>query len=318
MYAEKTRTKVELKMLQSLPLELKIEKTKLRVTEFINYYGESGCYISFSGGKDSTVLKHIIDNMGYNIESVYIDTGLEYPEIKQFIKDNKCTIIKPEMSFYEIIKKYGYPVFSKEIAKNIEYGRKALLKGDYKKVDRYLFGVRYNKYGERYIYSKPNNKAIEMALHSDIKISSKCCDIMKKNPAKKFEKEFNKHPFIATLCSESEMRTTSWLQNGCNSFNTNRPMSTPLSFWTEQDILRYIVKYNIKICSVYGNIINNNDKLDLTGCKRTGCLFCMFGIHKEKSPNRLEILKNTHYNLYKYCLNTLGCKDILDILNVKY
>ena len=49
----------ELRTMQSYPLDLKIMKTKLRIQEWVSYYGLEGVYVSFSGGKDSTLLLHI-------------------------------------------------------------------------------------------------------------------------------------------------------------------------------------------------------------------------------------------------------------------
>ena len=86
----------ELKLLQNYPLDLKIEKTKLRIREWVDYYGEDGVYISFSGGKDSTVLLDIVRSMYPDIEAVFSNTGLEFPEIVQFVKTfDNVTIIKP-------------------------------------------------------------------------------------------------------------------------------------------------------------------------------------------------------------------------------
>lgn len=318
MYKPKKFTMDDLKIFKSLSFDQKLRKTKNLITEYIDYFGEDNVYLSFSGGKDSTVLKHIIDNMGYDIESVYIDTGLEYPEIKQFVKgQSNIKIIYPELKFNQVIKQFGFPVWSKEVAKNIYYGRKAIKENNIEKINRYVYGIRKNKKGEIYKFYELPKKA-KILLDSDIKISSYCCDIMKKNPVKKYEKETNKHPFIATLTSESKLRETSWLQNGCNAFDVDRPISTPLSIWSEQDILQYIYEYNVNICSVYGKVIFENGLYKLTGVQRTGCLFCMFGVHKEKTPNRFELLKQTYPELYDYCINKLECKKVLDIIDVTY
>lgn len=105
----------ELRILQNYPLEMKIERTKQRIREWVDYYGENGTYISFSGGKDSTVLLDIVRSIYPNIEAVFINTGLEYPEIYKFVKTFKnVTILKPEMNFKQVINTYGYPVISKE------------------------------------------------------------------------------------------------------------------------------------------------------------------------------------------------------------
>lgn len=83
---------------------------------------------------------------------------------------------------------------------------------------------------------------------SDIKVSSQCCNVMKKQPAKKFEKESGLKPFIATMAAESNLRKQEYIKKGCNSFETKRPAYTPLGFWTEQDILQYLVENNLPYC----------------------------------------------------------------------
>ena len=98
-----------------------------------------------------------------------------------------------------------------------------------------------------------------------------------------------------------------------------RPLSQPLSFWTEQDILNYIKSNNLKVASVYGNLIEDEKgKLSFDGCQRTGCMFCALGVHLEKGKNRFEKMKETHPKIYDYCINKLGLKEVLDFIGVKY
>lgn len=125
---------------------------------------------------------------------------------------------------------------------------------------------------------------------------------MKKKPFKQYEKNSGKVPYVGTMASESMSRYRAWVQTGCNAFNSVQKQSKPLSFWTDQDILQYIVKYNLEIPSVYGEIVNNNGHYDTTGCKRTGCVFCAYGAHLEKEPNRFQQLAKTHPKLYSYCI----------------
>ena len=301
-----------LKQRQSLPLHLKIQMSKRRIIEFYEHF-DGKVYVSFSGGKDSTVLLHLVRSIYPDVVAVFVDTGLEYPEVRKFVKETKNTItIRPEITFKEVLEKYGYPVISKEIAKFIEESRRNPDGYTKKKFDPNSEYVK--RYGMRYCIAK-----WRFLRDSDIKISAKCCQVMKKTPAKKFEKETGLNPFIATMAAESNLRKTEYIKKGCNSFDTKRPASTPLGFWTEQDIFEYIKTFNVPYCSVYGEIMKDkNGKYYPTKADRTGCMFCMFGIQNEKSPNKFEKMKQTHPKLHDYCINQLGCGKVLDFLGVKY
>ena len=113
-----------LKQLHSLPLDIKIRKTELRIREWYEYW-EGDVFVAFSGGKDSTVLLDIARRLYPDIEAVFSDTGLEYPEIKEFVKTfSNVTIVRPKHSFKQILTKYGYPIISKEVAGVIEGTRR--------------------------------------------------------------------------------------------------------------------------------------------------------------------------------------------------
>ena len=112
-------TNEDLKKMQSFDLDRKIQITQTRIIEFYERL-EGKVYISFSGGKDSTVLLDLVRRIYPDVPAVYIDTGLEYPEIKQFVKTfDNIIILRPEMSFRQVIEKYGYPLISKEVSQGI-------------------------------------------------------------------------------------------------------------------------------------------------------------------------------------------------------
>lgn len=117
----------DLKYFQAMPLDIKVAMTKTRIREWVREYGIDGVFISFSGGKDSTVLLHIARQMYPNIKAVFVDTGLEYPEIRRFVKTfDNVEMLRPKMRFDEVIKKYGYPIISKEVAECV-YGARRFL-----------------------------------------------------------------------------------------------------------------------------------------------------------------------------------------------
>ena len=117
----------DLKQMQALPLSLKIRLTQSRIRTWVNEFGSDGVYVSFSGGKDSTVLLHIVRQMYPEVEAVFCDTGLEYPEIREFVKTfDNVTWLKPKMNFRKVIETYGYPFISKEVSECVYGARKYL------------------------------------------------------------------------------------------------------------------------------------------------------------------------------------------------
>lgn len=341
-------TREELAYLQSMSLDSKIEFTKRRIRgwyeswlkyeiyntntgEYRYVTGREGelpklrkgetcdpfdaergqVYVSFSGGKDSTVLLHIARQLYSDIEAVFVNTGLEYPEIQQFVKTfDNVTILRPKMRFDEVLKTYGYPIISKEVSEKVWNSRK----GGCCRDDFIANTPRERRNNHRYSMVKWHS-----LLNVDFEISNLCCHTMKKQPCKQYEKETGKYPIIATMASESRNRMQSWLKSGCNAFDNSRPTSQPMSFWTEQDVLQYIKRFNVPIASVYGDIVYakdaeqtrfeefgidgvGSDKLMTTGCDRTGCIFCAFGCHLDGEPSRFQRLKVTHPRQYEYCI----------------
>ena len=249
-------TKGDLQQMQSLPLSAKILMTKRRIHDWYEHF-DGQVYVSFSGGKDSTVLLHIARELYPDIEAVFVNTGLEYPEIQKFVKTfDNVTILRPKIRFDEVVKKYGYPVISKAVANAVETYNAKVRNG------KPLTGARVEqllgtyvgnrKDGERTKFDKSKYKPL---LDLDYKVSDRCCGVMKKSPLKDWEKKNKKYPIVATMAEESIMREAVWLKTGCNGFDMKRPMSKPMSFWTEQDVYRYIKEFNIPIASVYGDVV---------------------------------------------------------------
>lgn len=292
----------QLKEFQALPLESKVSLSKARIREWVSKWGDNHVYVSFSGGKDSTVLLHLVRSTYPDVPAVYIQTGMELPSVLDLIRRTKNVIyVKPKYTFRQIIEKYGYPVISKETAYNIQYGRRARENGNMELFDRYVNGIRKKADGTIYTYGKMSALGREL-LETDIPISNQCCNIMKKHPAKQFEKDNDMKPFIGLLAEESQLRKTEYLKTGCNAFEAKRPRSIPLGFWTEQDILQYIKDNNLEIAADYGEIIETPKGLACSGIARTGCCFCLFGVHREKEPNKIQYLHEHYPKVWDYCM----------------
>lgn len=315
---ENLHTKGDLMQRQALPLNAKILMSKSRSREWFNYW-DGDVYIAFSGGKDSTVLAHIVKSIYPDMPLVFANTGLEYPEIQAFARKMGALFVRPKMMFSEVISKYGYPVISKEVAQSIEEARtKATDKSQKWTMARRaeFFGTRINpKNGEIAPFQK--TRWLPLARGAQFKISSKCCSVMKKGPMKAYQSKTKRKPYVGTLAEESRLREMAWIKHGCNLFDSKNPSSQPLSFWTEQDVLQYIKQNGIEIASVYGDIVSTDrdgycydsmlcgeGKLKCTGCQRTGCIFCGFGAYLDKDiVTRFQRLAATHPKQYEYCMN---------------
>lgn len=118
----------DLRQRQALPLRAKVLMTQNRIREWYNHF-DGDVYVSFSGGKDSTVLAHLVHDIYPDVPLVFSNTGLEYPEIQSFARKMGAEFIRPKMAFSEVLSKYGYPIISKETAEAIN-GARRLKKSD--------------------------------------------------------------------------------------------------------------------------------------------------------------------------------------------
>lgn len=329
---EKKHTAEDLKEMQSRSFGDKVQTSIAKIIEAMNRY-DKAMYVSFSGGKDSTVLADLVAKvckmLGCKLTLWFSDTGLEFPELRVHVKTygeylkrkydiEVDTIIDypkdkngKRITFRDVILNEGYPVISKTVSRQIH---------DVKTIGDGCWAARCFDGRETGQYRMTKWKFL---LEAPFKISNKCCDIMKKNPAHQFNKKSGLIPFIGTMASESMQRKNNWFKSGCNAFNDKAPSSRPISFWTEQDVLEYIVRYDLPYPSVYGKILKDeNGKYYTTGYARTGCMFCAYGCHLENKPNRFQRLKITHPNVWEFCMKSveeggLGMRTVLDYIGVK-
>lgn len=285
-----------------------------RIRDWVREYGENGVVISFSGGKDSTVLMDLVRNRcGYkSIPAVFVDVPTQYPELREFAQTfENVEILRPKINFMQVCEKYGFPLVSKEVSQDIYIARGIMKQHDTTQWDtfktyRKCLGLGEYK-GTRYTHEKWS-----FLLNTGFSVSHRCCNVMKKAPLHEYNRKTGKKNFVGTMASESFRRQTTWIKHGCNAFDQEYPRSTPMAFWTENDVLQYIYEHELPICSVYGEVVRKEKQMtfdeilsgeprweyETTGAKRTGCMLCGFGCHLEKSPNRFERLKETHPKMY--------------------
>lgn len=280
--------------LKSLSLDDKILYSTVKIQQFYLKHKGNVC-VSFSGGKDSTVLLHLVRSIYPDVKGMFLDTGLEFPEIREFVKTfDNIDWVKPKMSFRKVIEELGYPVISKQASHWIGGAKQGWASAK----------VRFDPATK----SQYNFSKFAYMIDAPFKVSERCCDKLKKQPAHAYYKESGLAPILGILASESLTRRDQFTRHGIEKSDTVHPQLTPLVFWTEKDIKEYIKRYNIEICNLYEK-----------GYTRTGCVFCMFGIMADR--DRFVLLKKTHPQLWEYCMRDfdkggLGMKKVLDYMGI--
>lgn len=286
---------------QSMSLDHKIEMSKRRIRAWHEHYGD--VCVSFSGGMDSTVLLHLVRIMYPDTPAIFVHTGLEFPEIVQHVKRTEnVQIVRPEKTFKQVIEQYGYPVVSKRQAQYI--GEVQRSRGTTNTKILRMTGIKTD--GSRTSMGRISRKWLYLT-NAPFKISDRCCHWLKKKPIHHIVEEMNLYPFVGTRAGESDQRTQAYYVYGCNAFDMKHPRSTPLAFWTEDDIWDYVERFNVPYSEIYD-----------MGYRSTGCMFCAFGAHLEDEPNRFQQMQKTHPKIWKYCMEELGMREVLSFVGVKW
>lgn len=245
------------------------------IRKTINRYGEENFYISFSGGKDSTVLHYLIDEALPNnkIPRVFINTGIEYNYIREFVysmkeKDERFIVINSGVNIKRMLYEKGYPFKSKEHSCKLSMFQK---KGtETKSVRKY---INENSFG------CPKILKYQFTDSFNLKVSDKCCYELKKNPIKRYEKESGRSVAILGLrMGEGGQRAN---HEGCVVFDKTHTLKKfkPLNPCSNEFIEWYIKRNDIKLCKLYYAPFN---------FKRTGCKGCPYNI---KLQSQLDIME---------------------------
>jgi len=292
---------------QAYPLDLKIAFTVKRLKEF--YYQNSGkVYLCLSGGKDSQVLAHIIKkHFGDKIPLVFVNTLNEHVSVMNKARELLDVELKPKMTVFQIMKTRGIPFPTKQQAHFLyqakttksDYLRSRLMNGIMKDGSKTQFKV-----SEKY----------KVLLDLPFTFSDVCCEILKKRPLKKYQKETGNKPIVGSMACESNQRRFKYLKNGC----ITESQCTPIAFWNEQDILKYIYVNNLDIAEIYGSVELKEGVYSNTGVDRTGCQVCYLGIQYDSTPNRLQRMKQDNFAMWDYLMNKENHKIIFEAMNIAF
>ena len=255
------------------------------IRDVIHKYGEDKFYISYSGGKDSTVLHYLIDEAlpGNRIPRVYADTGIEYNDVKAFVRsmadhDDRITIIKPSVNIKQMLERDGYPFKSKEHSNIVRVFQNS---GRGLTVNRYLSGDCRNPCPQvlRYQFSDKNT----------LKISDKCCRRMKKEPFNNWMKANGKAvTMTGMMASEDGQRKrieSCIITEKDGHLKKFHPLLKASEEWEEW----YIRERNIKLCKLY---------YPPYSFKRTGCKGCPYALGLQE---QLEVMYTLMPDEYRQC-----------------
>lgn len=254
----------------------------------IEKYGEENFYISFSGGKDSTIVHYLVDMALPNnkIPRVFINTGIEYLDMVKHVKelaknDKRIIIYNSNVHITEMLKKYGYPFKSKLHAHKVATFQNS---GYCKTIRYYIYGNRPN--GEKSYIKCPNKLKYQFTNLCNLKISDKCCDKLKKEVAHRYQKKNKKNiAIIGTRIEEGGARRQ---HKGCTVFDKDKRLKKfkPINPCTDEWCDWFIKRYNIKLCKLYYQPYN---------FKRTGCAGCPFALELQDQLNIMRRLLPIDY-----------------------
>ena len=246
------------------------------IRDTINKYGEENFYLSFSGGKDSTVVHHLLDMTlpDNKIPRVFINTGIEYNDIVSFVKelakeDGRFTIINPTQNIKQMLERVGYPFKSKE--HSVMVNEWQLGHRNTKKMKSYLADTRSK-------YECPKILRYQFTDDFNLKVSAKCCMELKKKPVKKWQKENNRPINITGMQREEGGERTHidciMIKNG--KLVKFHPLAKVTGEWEDW----YIRTNNIRLCKLY---------YEPYSFFRTGCKGCPFSLSLSTVRGNAEI-----------------------------
>ena len=319
--------------------EFKVRYAEKTAWEFYENPEIAGqCYVAV-GGLDSITLLFFLRFIGIDVPAISV-SSLEDKSIQKIHKQIGVRPLKPIKSKIEVIREYGFPVLSKEIAGKISLlqnpseknktVRHAIITGEtgayggFQKNSRMKLSQKWlEKFGgyenkqEGVLYNKP-----------DFNVSDKCCYYLKEKPCNDYARESGRFPYMGLMASEGGRRQKALMIHGCNYIGKTTKRSCPFAIFNRQDLLRLALELDVPVPEIYGEIVQDSDvTLRTTKAQRTGCSMCGFGIHMETRPHRFDLLYQTNPEEWNMWMNHIiqredgswyGWGHVLDYIGVEW
>ena len=262
-------------------------------------------------------------------ECSHESSSLEDKSIQKIHKMLGVETVKPLKSKVEILKEYGYPILSKEIAGKISHlqnptennatVRHAIITGETGAYGGNRTNTRMKmsqKWLDRFGGADPEGAALGYKAAA-FKVSDRCCYFLKEKPCDDWAKAHNSVPYLGLMASEGGRREKSLMMNGCNYFGKSTIRSAPFAIFSRQDLLQLALDLNVPVPEIYGEIVRDEDgTLRTTGAQRTGCSMCGFGVHLEKRPHRFDRLRKANPKEWHFWMYDQGWGQVLDYIGV--
>ena len=316
---------------QRQPYDFKIRYAELRAREFYEECGrrDLNCHVSV-GGLDSLTLLVFLRSIGIDVPAISV-SGLEDRSIQAVHKALGVEAVKSYRSKVDVIREYGFPVLSKEIAGKIELlqnpseknktVRHAIITGETGEYGGNRTGTRMQlpgKWLRKFGGADEEGRALGYSA-APFKVSQKCCYYLKEKPCDDWAKAHNSVPYLGLMASEGGRREKALMMHGCNYFGETTIRSAPFAIFDRQDVLRLAVELDVPIPEIYGRIVREpSGKLRTTKAQRTGCSMCGFGIHLDKWPHTFDLLYDRNPKEWDFWMNKVGWGEVLDYIGVEW
>lgn len=315
---------------------------------------EGQCYVAV-GGLDSIVLYLFLRSIGIDVPAVSVSM-LEDKSIQKVHKALGVQPLKPLKSKVSVIREFGWPVISKEVAGKIstiqhpteknKTVRHAIITGETGAQGGYRTGTKMQmKQKWLKLFGGADAEGKELGYgEPDFLVSDKCCYYLKEMPCEIYRKESGRWPYMGLMASEGGRREKALAVNGCNYISETTKRSCPFATFMRHDLLLLAMemdawyqdnydffpgpKVDTIVPAIYGTIeTDEKGLLYTTDAQRTGCSMCGFGIHMEERPHRFDLLWERNPKEWDFWMNHVcqtqdgewyGWGHVLDYIGVKW